>query len=239
MVAIAVSRSPSPIVALLQRAAPELALLWRAAAERQNHRQSDLSLAEIIADILAELGRGAAVIERVVDQLEGDAEIEAVAAAGGDLGLGPRGEQGPTSRGGAEQRRGLGADHGEIIVLAGLGVLGGGELHDLALGDDRGGGGQNLEAGQRADLDHHLEGLAEQKIADEDACLIAPEHPRRELAAPHVAFVDDIVVQQRRGMHEFDGGGELDMAVAGDSRKVRRSPRVSIGRSRLPPDEIR
>ena len=41
-----------------------------------------------------------------------------------------------------------------------------------------------------------------------------PQRPARPLAAPHVAFVDDVVVQQRRGMHEFDGGGELDVAGA-------------------------
>jgi hypothetical protein len=33
-------------------------------------------------------------------------------------------------------------------------------------------------------------------------------------------------------MHEFDRGGEFDVAVA-------RIAKVSIGRSRLPPDEIR
>ena len=67
-------------------------------AGRQRHRQGDLSLAEIIADILAELGRRAAVVERVVDELKGDAEICAVALAGGDLRLGAAGENGPTSQ---------------------------------------------------------------------------------------------------------------------------------------------
>ena len=79
-------------LALLQRPPPEFALLGRAAAERQHHRQGDLALAEIVADVLAELGRRAAVVERVVDQLEGDAEIGAVAAAGRDLRLAAPGE---------------------------------------------------------------------------------------------------------------------------------------------------
>ena len=56
--------------------------------------------------------------------------------------------------------------------------------------------------------------MAEQKVADQHAGLIAPQHARRDLAAAHVAFVDDIVVEQRRRMHEFDAGGEFDMAVA-------------------------
>src|SRR5262245_64088492 len=62
-------------LAALERAAPELALGVAPAAEREHHRQCDLSFAEIVADILAELLRGAAVVERVIDELEGDAEV--------------------------------------------------------------------------------------------------------------------------------------------------------------------
>ena len=70
-------------LAFFQRAPPERALALRAAAERQHHRQRDLALAEIVADVLAELGGLAAVVERVVDELERDAEVHAERAAGG------------------------------------------------------------------------------------------------------------------------------------------------------------
>ena len=112
------------------------------------------------------------------------------------------------------------------------------ELHHLALGDHGGGGGEDFERPQRADLDHHLERLAEQEIADQHARLVAPQHAGGELAAAHLAFVDDVVVQQRRGVHELDRGGELDVAVAAiaGSRAI---ASVSIGRSRLPPELIR
>ena len=72
---------------------------------------------------------------------------------------------------------------------------------------------------QIADLDHHLERLAEQEVADQDARLVAPQHAGGELAAAHVALVDHVVVQQRRRVHELDRGGELDMAVAGVTRE--------------------
>ena len=157
----------------------------------------------------------AAVVERVVDELEGDAEIHAERAAGGLLVPRPRGQHRADLARGGEQLGGLGADHCEIFVLGRRRVLGGGELHDLALGDHGGGGGQDFERLQRADLDHHLEGLAEQEIADQHARLVAPQHARGEPAAPHVAFVDDVVVQQRGGVHELDRGRELDVAVAG------------------------
>ena len=93
-------------------------------------------------------------------------------------------------------------------------------MHHLALGDDRGGIGQDIQRPQRADLDHHLERLAEQEIADEDARLVAPFHPRRDLAAAHLALVDDVVVEQRRGVHELDGGGEFNVAVPGITRET-------------------
>ena len=117
--------------------------------------------------------------------------------------------------GGGEQLGGLGADHRQIFVFVGGGVLGGAELHHFALGDHRGGRGKNIERVQIADLDHHLERLAEQEVADQDARLVAPQHARGELAAAHVALVDHVVVQQRCRVHELDRGGELDMAVAG------------------------
>src|ERR1700727_1126220 len=47
-------------LALFQCAPPEFALLRSPAPERQHHRQSDLSLAEIVADVLAELRRRSA-----------------------------------------------------------------------------------------------------------------------------------------------------------------------------------
>src|SRR5689334_15871222 len=78
---------------LLEGAIGALALV--AAPEREHDRQRDLALAEIVAEVLAELRAGAAVIERVVDELKGDAEIHAVAAAGRGLGLRTFGDHRP------------------------------------------------------------------------------------------------------------------------------------------------
>src|SRR6185437_11203393 len=110
-----------------QSATPKFALLRPSPAELQDHGKRDLALAEIIADILAELGRRAAVVERVVDELKGDPQVRPISPAGGDLSLGAAGENGADLAGRGEQSRGLGADDGEISVLGRLGVLGGGE----------------------------------------------------------------------------------------------------------------
>ena len=72
-------------LAALQRVDPECTLDIVAAAERQHHRQRDLALAEIVADVLAEFCGLAAVVQHVVHQLEGDAEINADRAACGLL----------------------------------------------------------------------------------------------------------------------------------------------------------
>ena len=127
--------------------------------------------------------------------------------------------------GGGEQLRGLGADHRHVFVLVAGGVLGGAELHHFAFRDHGGGRGQNIERVQIADLDHHLESLAEQEIADQHARLVAPDHAGGELAAAHVAFVHHVVMQQRRGVHELDRGRELDVAVAGVAGELRHRQR--------------
>ena len=142
-------------------------------------------------------------------------EIHADRAARGLFGLRTIGDDRADLAGGREQLGRLAADHGEIFVLGGRGVLRRRELHHFALGDRRRGRGENVERAQRADLDHHAKRLAEQEVADQNAGLVAPQHARRQLAAPQFAFVDHVVVQQCGGMHELDGGGELDMAVAG------------------------
>ena len=103
--------------AALQGAPPEFALGVGAAAEGEHHRKRDLALAEIVADVLAELLRGAAIIEHVVDQLERDAEIYAERAAGGLLVAWPRRQHRADFAGCCEQLRGLGADHRDIFVF--------------------------------------------------------------------------------------------------------------------------
>ena len=207
-------------LAALQRPDPEFALAVIAAAEGQHDRQGDLAFAEIVADVLAELCGLAAIVQDVVNELEGDAQIHADRAARGLLRLWAVCDYRPHLASRGEQLGRLAADHREVFVFGRGGILGGRQLHHLAFGDGGGGGRENVECAQRADLDHHPERLAEQEVADQHACLIAPEHARRKLAAPELALVDDVVVQERGGVHEFDRGGELDVSVAGIAGQV-------------------
>jgi hypothetical protein len=60
------------------------------------------------------------------------------------------------------------------------------------------------------------------KSANQNARLIAPDHARGLLAAAKVTLVDDIVVKEGGGVHELDGGGELDVRVAAVTAHLRR-----------------
>src|SRR5262245_42628808 len=102
-------------IAFLEGAPPERSFALRPAPERQHDGQRDLSLAEIIADILPELGGGASVVEGIVDQLEGDAEIHSERAAGGLLVSRTGGERGADLAGGSEQLCSLGTNNREIV----------------------------------------------------------------------------------------------------------------------------
>ena len=139
----------------------------------------------------------------------------------GLLALGPLGDhRGDAARGG-EQRGGLRADDVEIAFLAQIDAARGGQLVDLALRDHRAGVRQDLEHLQAAVLDHQFEAAAEQEIADQHARRIAPDEVRGALAAAQVAAVDDVVVEQRRGVDELDRGGEPVVARAGIAEQLR------------------
>ena len=74
-----------------------------AAPERQHDGQRDLALAEIVAGVFAELGRGAAVVERVVDQLEGDPEVHPIRPQAATSALPRPASIGPTSQAAAKR----------------------------------------------------------------------------------------------------------------------------------------
>ena len=211
----------------------------RSAGVGEDHRQGHLAVAEIVADALAHSRRVGRIIDDVVDQLEGDAEVAAVALERDLRFLAGFGDDRRDAAGGGEQRGGLGADDLEILLLAGIDPPLRGQLLDLAFGDHRRRVTEDLEDLQAAVLDHQLERAAEQEIADQDAGRIAPDEVGGALAAAGAGAVDDVVVEQGRGVDELDRGGELVVAACRNSRAGCAQARVSIGRMRLPPPAIR
>src|SRR3546814_10784433 len=87
-----------------------------AAGDGEQDRQGDLAFAEVVAGILADGGAVGGIVHRVVDQLEGDAEVMAVIVE--RLGLGGRaaGDDRADPAGGGEQRRGLRLEDRKSVV---------------------------------------------------------------------------------------------------------------------------
>ena len=123
-------------------------------------------------------GSGAAgrrpLVIRNIDELEGKAEIEAVVAQGCAIRRPRASDDRADFTRSRKQRRSLGLDDRQIFVLGCFHVLGGGKLHHFAFGDGGGRRGEDIERAQRADLDHHAEGLAEQEVADEPVAMLKP-----------------------------------------------------------------
>ena len=94
---------------------------------------------------------------------------------------------------------------------------------DLALGDDGRGAGQNAQHIKRSIGYHQLERAGKQEVADQHAGLVAPDRIGGRRAAPQIAFIDDVVMQQGRGMDKFDAGGESGVALAFIAAQPRRA----------------
>src|SRR5690606_26444964 len=82
---------------------------------RVEHGQGELAFPEIVADGFADDGGEAAVVEQVVDDLEGAAEAAAVFAHRVGDGLVIRRGAGAGAGGGLEQGGGLGLDDGHVF----------------------------------------------------------------------------------------------------------------------------
>ena len=158
-------------------------------------------------------GRG--VVDRIVDQLEGDAEVAAEAAERVFGFFAGFGDDGGDVAGGGEQGGGFGLDDRKVSVFASPDLPLGGQLRHLSLGDHRRRAAEDLQDLETAVLDHQFEGAAKQEIADQHAGGIAPDEVGGALAAPGFADVHHVVVEQGRGVDEFDCGGEHMVAAAG------------------------
>src|SRR5262249_50577973 len=97
-------------IAFAQRPVPECALTFGAASEGEDYRQSDFTFPEIITDVLTEFRGFAAIVESVVDQLKGNAEIHSERSAGRQFCLLFCGKRGTYFTRSGKQLCGLGAD---------------------------------------------------------------------------------------------------------------------------------
>ena len=199
-----------------------LALVWRRPPQRRDQRQRALAFLEVRPDGLAQARLVGDEVERVVADLERDADIEPVAGEALDLPPLTPAEQGPDAAAGGHERRGLLGDDPEIVGLAGRAATLALELEDLGFRHGHGGARQGLEHAGVTVLDHEGEGLRVQVIAHEDRRIVAPARIRRGAAPAERSLVHDIVVDQGGGVQELDDAAHPDRARAPVPRQPRR-----------------
>ena len=195
-------------VARLDRVADQLLLFGRTDFHDANQRQGRLAFAQVVANVLAQRGGVAAVVEHVIDQLERGAHVAAIRGRCGLLLGGGARQHRADLGGGLEQLGGLVAHDLQVALLGHVWIVHVQELQHFALGDHRGGFGQDAHDAHRVGLDHHLERTRIQIVAHQHAGRVAEYGVGGFAAAAQVRFVHDVVVQQRGRMDEFHHGGQ-------------------------------
>ncbi len=117
------------------RRLPESAVRLASPRIGEDDRQRHLAVAEIVARILAHRRFVRFIVDRVIDQLECNAQVAAIDVERLFLSLAAIGDDSGNAAGSGEQRGGLGADNIEILFLARVDLALGGQLVDFSFGD--------------------------------------------------------------------------------------------------------
>ncbi len=136
-----------------------------------------------------------------------------MAPEGGDLpafGTRDPAQDRPRLAGPGEQYGALSLDDLEIETLADIDVEAAFELQEFALGDALDRGGKDLEDFDAAILDDHRRGPGIEEVPGQDGPLVAPDRIRGGPAPAQGRGVHDVVVEQGRGVQQFDRGGDPD-----------------------------
>ena len=120
-----------------------------------------------------------------------------------------------------EQGASLGFDNGEIVFGGQVARLHGRELAHFAFCNCGRGCREPVQDVETVGFNKQVEGAGKQEVAHEDGRLVAPYRLGSGLAAAQIALVDDIIVQERGGMDEFDRGCERMGGAAGLADRLR------------------
>ena len=137
----------------------------RAALEREQQRQRDLALAQVGEGALAELRLAGLVVERVVAQLEGEAELAPVLGELAPLGAGDAAQDRARLAGRRQQHGALVLDHREVVGLGHARIEAALELEQLALRHRADRGREDPQDVEVAVLDDHRGGARVEEIA--------------------------------------------------------------------------
>ena len=164
-----------------------------------------------------------------------DAEAEAVLAQrllllGADLA-----EHAADLRAAAKQVRRLAADDLEVLFFGEVDDAVLGELVELAFDHAQRDVAQQPDDVERVLRERHRHRLDVEEVAGEHRDVVAPLRVHGLPAAPHIRIVDDVVVDERRGVDELDDRGVQHGARRRCSRTGAPLISSTAGRTRLPP----
>ena len=139
---------------------------------------------------------------------------------------------------GGEKAGGLAVDQFHAVGFGDVDAADAVELDQFAFDHHLREADQQIENVEIALAQGDLKGLHVEPVAGENAGVIAPLHVGGRTAAAGLGDVDDVVMNERRGVDHFDHGAQLDRGLATRSlrrRRKRAQSSSSAGRRRLPP----
>ncbi len=179
--------------------------------KEQQDREGEFSFLEVGAERFAGLLLVARDIEDVVVDLVGDAEFRAVGFERADHGGAGLADERAEFAGGREKRGRLHLDDAVVIGGRELQVEAALGLDDLARADLGGGVGDAAADVGVAEIRGELERVGEEDIAQKDADRVAPFGVRGGLVAAEFRAVDNVVMDKRGDVDEFQDHREIDM----------------------------
>ena len=198
-------------------------ILVRGEQQRERRR----AVLEIGTRHLARLDRVARAVEHVVGDLERDTEEASVLAA-------PAAEHAR----GLEELPSLERAALEVVVDRRVRIVALAPLHRFATGESKGGIGEHNDSRRIARLREHGEGAREEVVPGCLGHLLAVLAPSGGAAAPHGSAVDEVVVDERRHVHELDrdtcGDRTLCIRRRGEERECRSEAFPPCGQSSRP-----
>ena len=191
-----------------------LALGWGAVLQRVQHRHGGFAFAQVAGDRLAQNFFRRGQVEHVVDDLERHAEVASV--FGKPLLIGFAGVRQNAAHLHADRKQAgrLAVNELEMFFQRD-GFAEPLDLQQFAFDHGLGQIDERVEDVKIALLHGDLEGLHVEPVAGEDALGVAPLRVGCGTAAARLGFVDDVVVDQRRGVDDFHHRSQLDRALAG------------------------
>src|SRR5581483_4257759 len=202
------------VIALLYRSSQQFALLGVGVAQRMDQGQGRFSLREVIADVFAKGRVVSPVVQGVVHQLEGYAQVKSIPAHGRFYRAFDATDNGGKLRGCFKELRRFAPNDIHVSLFRGIRVVAVQQLEDLSSRDRVRGSGQDLHDAHLVHLDHHFKGAGVEKIPYKYARFVAPDRVRGGLTAAHFRGIDDVIVKEGGSVNELDNRGELDVSLA-------------------------